>query len=68
MHLGEQIKKIRNKKGLTMKQLAERCGLAGKGTIDSYESGRRTPHLHTLEKIATALNCDVEILLKEKES
>lgn len=67
MTIGKQIKEIRNKRGMTMEQLAEQSGLAGRGTIDSYESGRRTPHLHTLKKIAQALGCELEILLKDKK-
>ena len=54
MTVGEQIKTIRKKKGLTQKQLAELTGLI-EPTIRKYESGQRTPKSDNLIKIAEAL-------------
>lgn len=57
--IGENIKRVREKKGMTQKELAEKCNLATI-TIRQYESGKREPKTRTLNKIAKAL--DVYIL------
>ena len=57
--IGENIKRVRGKKGMTQKELAEKCNLATI-TIRQYESGKREPKTETLYKIAKAL--DVYIL------
>lgn len=64
MNVAEQIKQARKKANLTQEELAERIGLSGKMVISHYESGTRKPSLLTLEKIANALNCELEINLK----
>ena len=62
MNEGLRIKKYRLEKGLTQKELAERCGLFD-SAIRRYESGRQNPKKETLEKIATALEIPVTQLL-----
>ena len=54
MTVGEQIRTIRKKKGLTQKQLAELTGLL-EPTIRKYESGKVQPKSDNLNKIASAL-------------
>lgn len=66
MTIGKQIKYHRNKKGWTMKQLADAIGVHGKQTINAYESGTRTPSNPTMLKIAAALDCTYEQTLKPK--
>ncbi|MDE6591386.1 MAG: helix-turn-helix domain-containing protein [Oscillospiraceae bacterium] len=58
MTTGERIRTVRKKKGLTQKQLADRCGMAD-SAIRKYESGRINPKLETIHRIATALNSDL---------
>ena len=65
MTVGERIKKIRLEKGLTQKQLAEKCGLFD-STIRKYESGRQNPKIGTVEKIANALGVETSELLYEQ--
>ena len=65
MTVGERIKKIRLEKGLTQKQLAEKCGLFD-STIRKYESGRQNPKIETVEKIANALGVETSELLYEQ--
>lgn len=55
MNIGERIKKIRLEKGLTQKQLAEKCDMFD-SALRRIESGRQNPKMQTLEKIATALS------------
>lgn len=44
----DQIKKIREKLGLTQAELAEVFGVSGKVPISHYETGFRSPSLLTL--------------------
>lgn len=57
-----KLKKIRNKKGLTQKQLAAKAGIDER-TIRYLEKGEKSPTLSTLTKIAKALNLKVTNLL-----
>jgi len=54
MHLSDRIKLARIKKGATQKEIAQNCGMAD-SAIRKYESGKITPKLETLRKIAAAL-------------
>lgn len=58
MPTGIRIKEIRRNKGLTQKQLGEKCHIA-ESTIRRYESGNLNPKIETLQKIADALCCDI---------
>lgn len=61
MKVCENIRKIRIERGLTQKELGEKCGIAD-SAIRRYELGGANPKLETLEKLANALNCDVRDL------
>lgn len=68
MTVGENIKKFRLARNLTQKQLGELVG-ASEAYIRAYESGRRNPKPASIEKIATALKVDVDVLMgKEIDS
>lgn len=54
MTLGQRIKQLRNERGLQQRQLAEKADLTP-SMVSQIESGRLTPSLHTLGKIAGAL-------------
>lgn len=58
MTVGENIKKIREKKGMTQKELADKCNIIYQ-TIGKYE---------TLQKIATALDISYFELLDISET
>lgn len=53
------IKKFREDRGLSQKQLAEKAGI-GSGTIGDIERGDRKGKLSTLDKISKALNLTKE--------
>jgi len=53
--IGARIKELRRKAGLTQEQLAERVGLDSRH-LSRLEVGRHFPSLHSLERIAAALN------------
>ena len=61
MTIGENIRRIRKERGLTLKQLGEAVGVS-EAYIRAYESGRRNPKQQSLEAIATALHVNVEAL------
>ncbi|MBR5129215.1 MAG: helix-turn-helix transcriptional regulator [Firmicutes bacterium] len=62
MTSGENIKRIRLKKGLTQKQLGDLCGMAD-SAIRRYELGKANPKIETLKKIADALDVNVQELI-----
>ena len=49
---GQQIKKIRNKLGLSQIRFGKRIGISGK-TISAYETGKIEPPLRVLERISS---------------
>lgn len=61
MTVGENIRRIRQERGLTQRQLGEMVG-ASEAYIRAYESGRRNPKPASLEKIAEALSVNAEVL------
>ncbi len=66
MGLGQNIKALRKKEGLTQEQLAKKIGISTI-TIRQYENGLRTPKYSTVESIAKALDCSVSELINSKQ-
>jgi transcriptional regulator with XRE-family HTH domain len=56
--LGDRIKALRLERDLQQRQLAEKAGLTP-SMISQIESGRLTPSLHTLGKVAGALGVTI---------
>lgn len=61
--LGQRIKYFRKAKKLTQEQLAEIVNMEP-NSISIIESGRNFPTLNSLEKIAKALNVELNILFR----
>ncbi len=61
--LGQKIKYFRKAKKLTQEQLAELVGMEP-NSISIIESGRNFPTLNSLEKIAKALDIELNILFR----
>lgn len=57
----ERLIELRNRKGLSQRELAEIIGVPG-GTVGMWESGKRNPKEDAIENIAKALSCDVDYL------
>ena len=55
----------RKARGITQKELAERCGLA-EVTIRKYETGRRFPNAETLKRITKEQGVKI-VVIPEKE-
>ena len=64
--VGTRIRFLRKQAGLTICQLAEMAGIDG-GFINCIETGKKTPSLRTLEKIAKALNVPVVDIFSDQE-
>lgn len=64
----EALKTLREAKGLTQAELAQKANLS-KNTIWNYENGHRSPKIIDLKTIAQALDCNVnELLIPEEEN
>lgn len=58
--IGKQIADIRKEKGLTQKELAQKCGIQ-QSNISRLEKGQYNPSIVLLESIAEALDKKLEI-------
>jgi transcriptional regulator with XRE-family HTH domain len=56
--LGEALKLLRSRRGWPQKQVAALAGIT-RGMVSSYEKGRQTPILITLERLLKALDADL---------
>lgn len=57
-----QLKRLRNKSGITQEQLAQKTGLSAT-FIGLLETAKRRPSLKTLQKIASALKVKTSDLI-----
>ena len=61
MTIGQNIRAIRKKRGLTQGRLGQLCGMTG-GAISSYENGVTVPKRRVVERIAQALDVPADKL------
>lgn len=66
MSIGANIKREREKKGLTRKQLAEKLGLTDV-SISRYENNKRTPSIKILDSISIHLGVSMDSLTTKEE-
>lgn len=67
MNLADRLKTLREKRGLSREQLAERLGLSYHA-IAKYETGKRSPDQDTILKIADYFNVSVDYLLGRSDN
>lgn len=60
--IGQNIKKARKEKGITQKKLGEILGVS-QAAIGQFENEKSNPKIETLEKIASALEIPLALLL-----
>ena len=65
MELGAKIKRLRNQKGLTQEELADRCELT-KGYISQLENDLNSPSIATLTDILAVLGSNLSEFFKEE--
>ena len=61
-YFNENLRRVREQKGLSQKDVAEKIGVA-KSTYSLYESGNREPNVQTIKKIADVLEVSADELL-----
>jgi transcriptional regulator with XRE-family HTH domain len=67
MNIGTKVRELREKNGLRQFELAKKAKIS-KGYMSDIESGRTTPSIKTLMKLAIALEVSCRYLLDEKET
>lgn len=65
--LSEELKKMREAKGLTQNELAKKLNLS-RSAIGMYEKGERNPNFETLELIADFFNVRIDDLIGRKNT
>jgi len=65
--LGQRIRLVRNRLGLTQSQFAELCGFGTPVGVTLYEGGRKRPDLRLLVNIARAGGVSLDWLLTGSE-
>lgn len=63
--IGENIRRVRIRKGMSQKELAEKAGMTNV-LLNNYEHGMRNPKAETLKKLADALGVSPEVLSGEE--
>lgn len=66
MSLGDNLKMLRDAKGLTQKQMSEILGVS-KSNVSKYESNDVEPNIETLKRYATHFNVSTDYLLGLKK-
>jgi len=65
MSIGTRVMQIRNKKGVSQRELSERCGIAG-SYLSRIENRHLEPRPKTLRKIAAALEVPMAEFFQER--
>ena len=66
MTLGQKIKKLRNEKGLTQKDLANLVNVTFQ-TVSKWENDENEPDVSTLRRLSQLFGCSMDDLLSEEE-
>ena len=65
MSVGANIRRIREKNGMTQSELADKAGIT-QAMLCWIEQGKRNPSLPSCEKIAKLLDCIISELFSEE--
>lgn len=63
MGIQSELKGLRQKRGLSVRALAEKVGTAG-AAISNIENGKQKPKIDTIERICAALDAELKIVDK----
>lgn len=66
-YIGQQLAALRNKQGITTRQLADMCGVAY-ANISKIENGRYNVSIDILSKVCDALGARIKIIENEAEN
>lgn len=67
IHIGMNVRRLREYRSLTQSQLAEKAGLRD-ATISDIENGKANFEIETLIKLAAGLNCYLDIVFTPVEN
>ncbi len=63
---GEKLKKLREQKGLTMKEMADQLDLKAHGYISELESSKKYPTVFLVLKVSYLFGISTDVLLKDE--
>lgn len=63
MGVQSELKSLRQKRGLSVRMLAEKVGTGG-AAISNIENGKQIPKIDTIERICAALDAKLKIVDK----
>lgn len=66
MNIGERMKQIREEKGLTQNEVAQRAGVTA-ASLSRWENEEREPTFQNVQRIAQALGATMAEMVKEPE-
>lgn len=66
MEFGENLKNLREMKGLSQAELADDLGVT-RALIAQYETGAKAPNVNLAAKIAKALGVTIDAMMQRKE-
>lgn len=64
MTIGQNLRALRKKRGLTQSQLGALCGMTG-GAVSSYENGVTVPRRQVVQRLARALDVSPDRLTQD---
>jgi transcriptional regulator with XRE-family HTH domain len=65
---GMQLRTVREERGWSREELAERLGAGNAKTVWKWETGAADPRVTTVRRLATALNVEAAELLEERQT
>lgn len=63
MHLSDNLKRIREDRGISQVELAERCGMSASQISKMEQGAQKNPHIETVVAMAAALGVSIEELV-----
>ena len=66
VRFGEKLRTLRNRRGLTLTQLAELLGYKAHGHLSEIESGKKLPTAGLALKVARLFEVPTDVLLKDE--
>ena len=66
LRFGEKLRTLRNRRGLTLAQLADQLGYKAHGHLSEIESGKKLPTVGLALKVARLFDISTDLLLKDE--
>ncbi len=66
MQFGEKLRLLRQRRGMTINELAQLTGYANHSRISQFETGKRKPTLEFVYKVAEVFGVSFDLLLNDE--